>query len=87
VVIQEVWLGFDGLGAATPSRDIFAELSKLGYSSEYMQARNVRRGINYDYFDGEDNQIGKGNLILSTNELRELTADKSETLICCWRYA
>jgi deoxyribonucleoside regulator len=79
--VKTMDLGFVGLGAAIPSRDIFAEFSKLGYTFEYMQEHGAVGGINYNYFDKNGEQIGKGIMTLSVEELRELASDASKTIV------
>ena len=76
-----VELAFVGIGAAIPSRDIFSEFSKLGYSFEHMQQHGAIGGINYNYFDMAGQQIGKGILTLSVDDLRSMSQDPSRTIV------
>ena len=78
---RSVDLAFVGIGAAIPSRDIFSEYGKLGYSFDYMQQKGAIGGINYNYFDMEGRQISEGILTMSINDLRELSADSSKTIV------
>ena len=72
---------FMGLGAAIPSKDIFSEYEKLGYSFELMKSRGAIGGLNYNYFDEKGNQIGTGILTLSIEEIKLLAADSAKTVI------
>lgn len=76
---KSVELAFVGIGNLAPSRDIFGEFSKLGYSFEYMQRYGVVGGINYNYFDGAGQQVGTGVLTLSVDDLRDMSSNPSKT--------
>ena len=74
-------LAFVGIGTIIPSRDIFSELSKLGYDFEYMKRMGAVGGINYNYFDSNGNQIGNGILTLSIRDLREISHDNPRLVV------
>jgi DNA-binding transcriptional regulator LsrR (DeoR family) len=74
-------LTFIGIGAALPSRDIFKEFDKLGYSFEYMQQHQVAGGINYNYFDIHGQQLGTGIFTLSIEIFRHMSKDPAKTVV------
>jgi DNA-binding transcriptional regulator LsrR (DeoR family) len=78
---KSVELAFVGVGNLVPSRDIFGEFSKLGYSLEYMQRRGVVGGINYNYFDAAGDQVGKGILTLSVDDLKDISNAPSKIVV------
>ena len=78
---KTVELAFVGLGAAIASGDIFGEFSKLGYTFDYMQQHGAAGGINYNYFDKAGQQIGRGLLTLSVDELRSMSQDPAKTVV------
>lgn len=70
---QKVDLAFVGLVALTKADGIMQEFDNLGYKQDYFFEQGVVGGINYNYFDQRGEQIGKGLLTLSIDEIKAMS--------------
>jgi len=78
---KNVDIAFIGAGAVIPTGSFTDELSKLGITIQNLKAKGVIGGINYNWCDGDGNQIGEYFITVSIEDLRALSNDENKLVV------
>lgn len=78
---KNVDMAFIGSGGFLPMGDWTEELSKLDINVQYLLDKGVVGGINYNWFDGNGNQIGNFFLNISINDLKGMASDHNKLVV------
>jgi deoxyribonucleoside regulator len=80
---RDVDVAFVGLGTMPPERGMGKEFGKVGLDLKTLKGKGAVGIMNYNYFDGQGDQIGEYFLTVSVRDLKEMSrsAEKKVVLV------